>query len=393
VVIVSPRRKQILLVVFFVVLVFGVPLSQSGLEIYQGGRPRLTGLITQAPTQANLRAFERTLEEASWLAGMLRPKMQSLMFHLFRDLGDKVVLGKDHWLFYKPDVQYLVEPLPMAGNRTPAEDDPLTTIIAFQKQLRARNIHLLVMPVPGKPSIYPEMLSTLLGPGKDAVVASNTLQLITQLKSAGVEVVDLFRFFHESKSANRSLREGDPYYLSQDTHWTGNAAEMAAHHVARRLLDLGWVEPGSGEYNLRSVSVRRRSDIIRMVRIGSIEAYFPGDAVNLQQVVEEATSRLYKDDSKSSVLILGDSFLRIYQTDEPRSAGFIAHLARALKQPLASIVNDGGASTLVRQELSRRAELLNDKRIVIWEFVERDIRFGMEGWKYVALPSRAQPFG
>src|SRR6185503_7898963 len=109
-------------------------------------------------------------------------------------------------------------------------------------------------------------------------------------------------------------------------------------------------------------------------------------AVNLQQVVEEATGRLYEDDSKSSILVLGDSFLRIYQTDEPRSAGFIAHLARALKQPLASIVNDGGASTLVRQELSRRAELLNDKRIVIWEFVERDIRFGMEGWKYVALP-------
>ena len=91
------------------------------------------------------------------------------------------------------------------------------------------------------------------------------------------------------------------------------------------------------------------------------------------------------------MLVLGDSFLRMYQTDEPRSASFIAHLARALRRPVASVVNDGGASTLVRQELARRAQLLRGKKIVIWEFVERDIRFGMEGWQRVPItpePSR-----
>jgi hypothetical protein len=49
-------------------------------------------------------------------------------------------------------------------------------------------------------------------------------------------------------------------------------------------------------------------------------------------------------------------------------------------------VNDGGASTLVRQQLSRRPELLRGKRLVIWEFVERDIYYGAEGWKAVPLP-------
>jgi len=38
------------------------------------------------------------------------------------------------------------------------------------------------------------------------------------------------------------------------------------------------------------------------------------------------------------------------------AAGVIAHLARALGRPLTRIVNDGGASTLVRQELFRRPE-------------------------------------
>jgi len=91
----------------------------------------------------------------------------------------------------------------------------------------------------------------------------------------------------------------------------------------------------------------------------------------------------------TSILVLGDSFMRIYEKDEPGSAGFIAHLARALKTPLTSIVNDGGASTLVRQELARRADLLTGKKLVIWEFVERDIRFGTEGWKDVPLPGPA----
>ena len=43
---------------------------------------------------------------------------------------------------------------------------------------------------------------------------------------------------------------------------------------------------------------------------------------------DKTTGAIYHDDPVASVLVLGDSFLRIYQTDEPKAAGFIAHLAR-----------------------------------------------------------------
>src|SRR5262249_18355895 len=114
------------------------------------------------------------------------------------------------------------------------------------------------------------------------------------------------------------------------------------------------------------------------------ELRFPAEEVFCDQVMRDGHP--YKDDPRSPVLVLGDSFLRIYQTDEPGSAGFIAALARELKQPLASIVNDGGASTLVRQELRRRPDLVKQTELVIWEFAERDLRFGTEGWKLVPLP-------
>ena len=35
----------------------------------------------------------------------------------------------------------------------------------------------------------------------------------------------------------------------------------------------------------------------------------------------------------------------------------------------------------MRQELYRRPTLLHNKRVVVWEFVDRDIRFGTEGWQ------------
>ena len=115
------------------------------------------------------------------------------------------------------------------------------------------------------------------------------------------------------------------------------------------------------------------------------------------------------------MLVLGDSFCRIYQYPEPQSlgemptgaatghtsdsgtkrllpgsAGFISHLALALGSPVDAIVSDGGAGTDVRRRLSTNPEILEGKRVVIWEFVERDIALGGQGWEDVALPRKLQ---
>jgi len=133
-------------------------------------------------------------------------------------------------------------------------------------------------------------------------------------------------------------------------------------------------------YDVKPVTVERKGDIVRMMDSPTLERFFPPETVPCQQV------QGYKDDPNSPILVLGDSFLRIYQTDAPTSAGFIDHLARDLQRSLASIINDGGASTLIRQELARKSYLLRGKKVVIWEFVERDLRFGTEGWQIVKIP-------
>ncbi len=376
------RRFQLLFSGLFLATIFIVPLSQAGLEIYQGQLPEFFDVFTRVPKRVNLRTFETNIENRSVYATAVRPWVQSLLFMALRDPGEKALLGRDGWLFYTPDVRYLVENKPAESDTEP--ENPVLAITTFSRQLSQRGIHLIVLPMPGKPSVYPDEL-THRAHMHDHDFVSPTRELISSLQTAGVETMDLYETFLSLRQQHR-LDAVEPYYLAQDTHWSGTAVRIIAHVVARRLLDLGWAQTGSTEYTVNSMYLRRRGDIIRMASVPSLTQTFPAEEVHCFQVFDKETRNLYKDDARSAILLLGDSFFRMYETDEPTSAGFIAHLARELRTPLTSIVNDGGASTLVRQQLSRRSDLLRGKKLVIWEFVERDIRFGTDGWKYVPLP-------
>jgi hypothetical protein len=213
-------------------------------------------------------------------------------------------------------------------------------------------------------------------------VCPETRRVLGGLKAAGVEVVDLFELFAKARKA----RAGASLYLAQDSHWSPAGARLAAEAVARRVLEKGWIRRAEVEYEEKSAPLERTGDVLRMLQAPALERRLGPEAILCAQVARRDNHQLYRDQAGSELLVLGDSFLRIYQTDEPGSAGFIAHLARALKRPLVSIVNDGGASTLVRQELCRRPALLAKVKVVVWEFVERDICLGTEGWQAVELP-------
>ncbi len=367
------RTYRPYLIGFFLAVIYVVPITQVVIELARGDRPRALDVFTQSPTAANLRAYERELENASAAATWARPWTQYVWFAALGNAGEKAVLGRDGWFFYKPDVRYLVEPCIRESDRA------LAAILTFRGQLAARGIELLVMPVPGKPSVYPDHVSGRL-PG-EGLRGSHTRDLLARLRSAGVETVDVLDALGRWRRA-----DGDaPTYLMRDTHWTGATARRVAELVAARVRDRGWFAEGSTPYTVQPVSIERRGDVLRMIDVPQVEHSYPPEQVPCEQVVA-ADGALYKDDPNSPVLVLGDSFLRIYETDEPTAAGFIAHLARALRTPVASIVNDGGASTLVRQQLARKPALLAGKKLVIWEFVERDVRFGADGWQDVPLP-------
>lgn len=381
--------KHAVLAAGFLATIGSVAPVQLGVELAGRQRPGILELFRKAPTEANLRALEKQLDDACWLSARIRPWMQYWQYAVLGDCGDKAVEGRDAWFFYKPEVQYAIETWPPAGKSHTTADDPLAAIVSFRDQLKARGIGLLVVPAPNKVSAYPEMLA---GGGSSSGEPANphTRELLARLQAAGIDVVDLFVLFARVKPR---LQDPPLLYLAQDTHWSPVGMRLAAREVARRVLDLGIVRRGGVEYEFKPVPVRRQGDVLRMMQIPKLASQFPAEEIDAMQVVRSDSKTPYRDDPASPILVLGDSFLRIYERDEPRSAGFIAHLARELGFPLASVVNDGGASTLVRQELYRRPELLAGKKLVIWEFVERDIRFGTEGWQEITLPAQAKAGG
>ena len=174
--------------------------------------------------------------------------------------------------------------------------------------------------------------------------------MLDKLRAANVEVIDLFKEFGEARQQSGSASQA-PLYLAQDTHWSPAGVDLAAKAVARRLTELGWVQPGQVDYRERPAPVQRLGDILRMLQVPLIERRVNPETVSCVQVVRHDSGELYKDAADAEILVLGDSFMRIYQQDQPGAAGFIAHLAKELKQPMMSLVNDGGGSTLVRQEL------------------------------------------
>ena len=372
-------------------------------------------------TSRYLRAFEKKVEDENALVLAVRPQYQLAVWNIFSDPGEKVVLGaagdcigkacgrdtavsSDRWLYYRQDVEFLVQPSPL-DVRSAKLDNPVQAILKFRDQLKEKGVELLVVVVPGKPSIYPERL-TGRASGAGASIRSHGKMILDSLSKLGLHTVDLYTPLLAAKVGDADL---GPLYLNDDTHWTPRGAELAAAVIAlnvRLLADAGVVDIGEDEVEfVASDSLAdRMGDIGEMSGLNKFNVFKvqrvtghvvsqqdisehkepPADSLSDSTVVRDTTRTPFKDDfRKSKILILGDSFSRIYQTDAPVNAGWIAHFAKNIGRPVSSIVSDGGASTLVREKLARKAGVLKGKKLLIWEFVERDLRFGAEGWKEV----------
>lgn len=364
-------------------------------------------------TSRYLRAFENKVEDENALVLAFRPKYQLAVWNVFNDPGEKVVLGANcqgesgcagrpgRWLFYRQDVEFLVQPSPL-DVRSAKLDNPVQAILKFRDQLKAKGVELLVVVVPGKPSIYPERLTGVDG----LMLAGHGKAILDSLAILGLNTVDLYTPLLAAKADDANL---GALYLDDDTHWTPRGAELAAGEVAKKvnaMMDAGVIDIGepSMDYVASDSLADRMGDIGEMSGLNKFNVFkvqqvtghviyqqeiserteAPADSLSDSTVVRDTVKTPFKDDfRKSKILILGDSFSRIYQTDAPVNAGWIAHFAKNISRPVSSIVSDGGASTLVREKLARKAGVLKGKKLLIWEFVERDLRFGAEGWKTI----------
>ncbi len=342
-----------------------------------------------------IRQTEEDIEEQGAVASWMRPWSQRVL--LLSGVGnEKVYPAAESWLFYRPDVDSVSGPgfleryqLQKRANsveewqETP-QANPVPAIIDFQRQLAARGIQLLVVPVPVKAEILADKFSSRFSPGQ--LVRNASYQLfLEQLHEANVWVADVAQWIMDYQTEYQK-----PSFLRSDTHWTPSTMQWVAGHIGAELNNkLTWKDSDHISTEIKMLSASNQGDIAAMLDLPQRWNPYPDESVAIERVLQTDGS-LWQVEKSAEVLVLGDSFSNIYSLDAMgwgESAGFVEHLGHSLQQPVDRIVrNDQGAFAtrqILSRELARGRDRLAGKKVVVYQFATRELAFG--DWRLLPL--------
>jgi alginate O-acetyltransferase complex protein AlgJ len=353
----------------------------------------------------HIEEYEKQLEERSLLTRHLLGPTQHWLTAMAGLGNEKAYVGRDEWLFYRPDVDYhtgpgFLEPEILrrrsaAGKQhvNPPQPDPRPAILEFHQQLARRGIRLVIMPMPGKSAIRPEMLSPRFDPSAGALENDSFRQFCEEMEAAGVLVFDPAPFMADVPDAPPADETG--WFLRTDTHWTPGAVEVVARELKRfleRNCPLG--QAPIMEFSEHAREIENLGDIAVMLHLPENQVLFPPERVTIREVVAP-DGRAWEHEETAEMLLLGDSYTNIFSLPEMNwgaAAGLAERLSFALGRSVDRIVQNDGGSHAVRhalhQQLARGRDRLKGKRVVIWEFAVRELAFG--DWKMFPMP---EPLG
>ena len=339
-----------------------------------------------------LDGFERTLEDESVIGRALRPPAQALMTGSLGAGNERVYPGRDGWLFYRPDVEYVtgvafLDPVRLrrrveSANEwaIPPAPDPRPALLRFRDDLAARGVTLIVVPVPTKAGVHPDRLAGAVAGAESGILHNPSFAaLVDELSRAGVQVFD-------PSVLLRSGRTSAPQYLATDTHWRPEVMESIAAALAARVRAAGLAAVTDPGYRIERTRVTNTGDITRMLDLPVASGLYPAEEVWLQRVLL-ADGSAWRAARESDVLLLGDSFANIYSLESMgwgTSAGLAEHLSLALGRPIDRIVQNDAGAFASREILARDPDRLTGKRVVIYQFAERELAFG--DWKVLRIP-------
>lgn len=339
----------------------------------------------QQTLREHIAEVEGSLDQLPYAATLRRHTQQALT--QFAGEGNrKVMVGRNGWLFYRPELEALNGWGPLEREPFSVMKDPVVAklrpakehVLEFAKQLQERGIALLLVPLPTKPMLYPEHLlgqslsAPLTHPDQDA--------FYDELRAAGVDVLDL-------GSALHGFKQQEAGFLKQDTHWTPAAMEKAAEQVTSHLQR----HYSEDVKAAAAVTVGRESlsdresigDLVGLLDLSDVSTLFATEKVDMT-AIHGAES-----DPDSPITVLGDSFVNIYSDpklgfgdpaladeESPPSmrAGFAEHLMALLGRRLEVIARNGAGTTQTRREFAAKPDdVVRSKKLVVWVLASRDL--------------------
>jgi alginate O-acetyltransferase complex protein AlgJ len=416
------RAQKWVLSLFFLTLIFSVPVLQrmqggAGASSSVGSIADAWSVFTGAGAgpsgeikthfigrlvDANrvllrgIRDTEDSIADSSFLTHALLPPTQLFLTTVLGAGNEQAYPGTDRRLFYRPGIDSITGPgfleekvlaaRARGGNEwaPPTQPDPVAAIHQFHRQLEDRGIQLILVPTPVKASLHPEWMSGRYRKAGPVIRNPSYNRWIDSLDE-GVLVFDPAPLLAQHRNLT-----GAAQYLESDTHWTPQAMQHVAAGLSRFICEHIELSDYTGARLTRHAGrVRNPGDIAAMLTLPSSQRSYPDQAVDILEVRDNETS--WQSDTGADVLVLGDSFSNIYSLDSMgwgASAGFVEQLSFELARPVDSILrNDGGAHEtreMLSRELARGRDRLGGKRVVVWQFSERELAVG--DWRTDSTP-------
>lgn len=341
------------------------------------------GLIERLRSRGEL---ERRLEDTSPIVRLARRAYAPWLDELANRGNHKVIFGRSNWLFFREAVEYVTgASIDPAMANVADGDDPAAVIVDLDRQLRASNIDLLVVPAPVKATLHPERLWA----GIDDDVFPNNAgydAFIDRLRAAGVQVVDLTAPMIEAKRRGRAM------FLARDTHWTPEGLGVAVETIAEAAMATAIGPSLASEtsvFDRREVLFEGRGDLYDMLPYATWRRFARPMRFAVEQVIatEDGRGPISRG---APILLLGDSLTNVYSDpnlEMGQRGGLAERLAARLGQPIDVIAMPAGGATRSRRAWALRPAPLAGKRLVIWVFTQRDLLFSADGWQRVTLPT------
>jgi len=260
----------------------------------------------------------------------------------------------------------------------------LPAILDFNEQLKKAGIDLLVVPVPAKAAIYPEMIDSGMANTEAARLDSADAEFIGVLKQNGVNVLDLTPAFLEYRKDHPDML----LYSKQDTHWSGAGIGVASDIVADLVKKESWYAGvPKTQFSSQTAPVKVKGDLVQYLAGAQ-----PGPEDITLTTVKDASGAPVQSSRQSPLVLLGDSHNLIYSIGGEMlatSSGFPENLAAKIGFAPDVVGVMGSGATPARINLARRADNMAGKKMVVWCFTVREFTEG-NGWAKVPVIKAGQ---
>ena len=337
---------------------------------------------------AAIKSFETALEDSSALADVIRPPALDALLRLGGAGSEEAYIGRDGWVFYRPDVDSLVM-------RQEKSNAAAQGIVDFAAQLAARGVRLVVVPIPGKATIHPEKLSTgktvFENPVASPIVADLADKVGEAWKQRKAKDGTLAPIAIDATSRiwERKLETGEDQFLKTDSHWTPGAMTSIAKSVAEEVLATG-IPVAPEELVAEGKEIASVGDTALMLELPASSPLRKAQSMTIEQI-KTRDGNPWRANRVSPVLVLGDSYSNIYSADGlgwGGGAGFAEQLSLQLNHRVDKLArNDAGAKSareMLAAEALQNPGWLEGKKVVVWLMAARE--FARGDWSSVQLP-------